>query len=125
MPEPTGKIAENHDGDQSFPELEVCLPFSWFAATKTDGLALLIDKVKSVEQKDDGFDVTLEGIVTVAPSKDTYAIELHAIVANDGIGYYVADILSFYCNGHPEVHKDFEMVKRDCLAYMERKLVRP
>ena len=107
------------------PELQVLLPLDWYSEAQSNGLSIHLEEVKTIERKDDCFVVALGGTVTIAPSYETNAIELQVKVDTDGIGYYVSDIVSIYCNGHPEVHSEFDIVKRDCLAFMEKRLVKP
>ncbi|MBP5545225.1 MAG: hypothetical protein ILM98_14205 [Kiritimatiellae bacterium] len=106
-------------------ELQVHLPFDWFTETQKEGLAIHLSEVDAIVRKDDGFEVSLMGTAALAPNGETYTIELRVKVDGDGMGYYVSDIISCYCNDNPKIHNEFETVKRDCLSFMEKRLVGP
>lgn len=114
-------------GDEIKPpvELQVRLPFDWFVGTQNDGLTVHLSEVDSIVRKSDGFEVSLMGTAGLASSGKTYTIEMRVKVDGDGMGYYVSDIISCYCNDNPKIHNEFETVKRDCLSFMEKRLVGP
>ena len=114
-------------GDDIQPpvELQVRLPFDWFAGTQNGRLAIHLNEVGAIVRKDDGFEVSLMGTAVLAPNGETSTIVMRVKVDGDGIGYYVSDIISCYCNDNPKIHNEFEIVKRDCLSFMEKRLVSP
>ena len=120
------KAPQKKDDEIPTPvELQVHLPFDWFAETQSEGLAIHLNKVDAIVRKDDGFEVSVTGTAVLAPNGETSAIVMRVKVDGDGIGYYVSDIISCYCNDNPLIHNEFEVVKRDCLSFMEKRLVGP
>ena len=109
----------------SASELKILLPLDWFVGDQAERLSIHLDDVKTVVRNGDGFEVVLEGTASLAQNAETYAIEMRLLIESDGDGYYVSDIISCYCNGNHDVHNEFEMVKRDCLSFMERSLLAP